>query len=1800
MQRTQPGARTLLLALALLAPASAVAVDDLCDAFGPLEGVMASTGGDVDLVGATASDRFGWTVAAIGDVNGDGTGDLAIGAPNDTSGGAAAGAVYVFFGPADPATVTAADADLVLTGAPGTRAGMAIAGLGDVDADGFDDFAVGAPFSANGSVHFVRGGLQTGAVPLSDTTTLQGPEPASRFGWSLAGPGDVDGDGLPDILIGAPSSGDGAAYVIYGPGPTQSGAVIPDMFIQGNLGAEAGSTVAGIGDFDGDGLNDMAVAAPGNAPGGGGRVHVIFGSTNPAAAVAQGDVTIIGPRGDRFGAAVSAGDVDEDGFMDLIIGAPKTDVGTAQDAGAAYVFLGAPAPVSGQGVGDASHSWMGSFPRGQVGIAVAAGDVDNDGLADVAIGSLKVTGLEFQAGTAHLAHAPLGPPGSINDLTTRIDGATRYGRTGTALAIADLNRDGFGDLMVGSREGDAITGSKAGRVGVFLGGADLLDASTWYADVDGDGFGDPASVAEFCEPPEAAVQLGMDCDDNDAGAYPGAPELCDDVIDRNCDGLVGSTDHDGDGFTACEECDDNNADVFPGATELCDGIDQDCDGAIDNDAIDAIGWYVDADEDGFGDRATGVLACTDPGIGPALNTGGDCDDSRPGVSPAALEVCNGRDDNCDGGIDQEAFGAPIAYRDADGDGFGTPDEFTPSCGPIDGYVLSQDDCDDTDDTINPNMVELCDRVDNDCDGARYLGGEAQLSAARHVFTAATGGDQLGYALTFLDDQDGDGDDELVIAAPEDDAGGINAGAVYITPGHAHARDLVVSEPLEDGGHAWSARILAPSAGALLGSAVASGDFDGDGIADLVVGAPGFQGPNIDQGAALLFTGPVQGDLGPLQASTRLRGDTGAERAGEALAAGDLDGDGIDDLLVGAPYAERGAIRSGVVGIFYGGAMTDGFLSTAVAEFVGPTDDEAAGAAITVVGDMNGDGLTDFAVGAPGQDGTRGAVHIVFGTTGRFAGPLAPDITFIGRSGGYRAGMALTSMGDVDGDGLADLLIGSARNRAYLVLGDVALTGGTLEATADVIFRGDAGWGAGSSMLGGFDLNADGLGDFVIGAAGFSRSTGFATLYYGGSTWADLRGTGRELRLEDVEHFGRLADDNLTGVVSAANEGLPEGAHLYGLAEGDKAGAAFAAGDVDGDGFVDLALSAPSALGSGQVYAIEAGPYGLDVGSSNAVKYYVDADADGQAVDTFDYLFICEMHTPWDLAAGLPLAIAEEGISIDCNDHDATIRIGTYDPYGDGIDQDCDNRDSQDQPPVVTACEISPAYPEPMEVLTVTSNAWDAEADPIRWSYRWQVNGVELPIDSPVLPAGSAALGDFVQVDCTPFDGFLEGDPGGSINWRVTTDWDSDGLNNRADNCPGEDNAAQLDLDGDGSGDACDSDDDNDGASDSWDNCPRISNSNQANLDGDGLGDVCDPDRDGDGVPNELESCPDHFDDQADFDGDGVADACDPDDDGDGIPDTSDNCRLDFNPSQADLGGDGIGDPCDDDHDDDGIANSDDNCLLVPNSSQVDTDNDQIGNACDADDDGDGILDEVDLCPTVALPELMDLDGDGVGDLCDPDDDDDGIDDIVDTCPVDFDPDQLDTDGDLEGDACDDDDDNDGIPDVADICPTAPDPLQGDQDSDEIGDACDPDVDGDGVLDVVDLCPTDPAPELFDNDEDGLGDRCDDDDDNDGILDAFDLCPVVADPQQRDNDDDLIGDLCDDDDDNDGVLDVTDVCPKRADPDQADNDGDGRGDICDNDDDNDGLLDVFDECPFDFDPGQPDLDGDGHADICQAP
>ncbi|RLB52499.1 MAG: hypothetical protein DRJ42_14735 [Deltaproteobacteria bacterium] len=313
-------------------------------------------------------------------------------------------------------------------------------------------------------------------------------------------------------------------------------------------------------------------------------------------------------------------------------------------------------------------------------------------------------------------------------------------------------------------------------------------------DADGDGVRDIACLDADGTP------LGQDCDDADASRFPGNREVCDDgTHDEDCDPeTFGGVDRDGDGYLdarCCnddlaggmncgDDCNDVRVNVNLAATEACDGVDNDCNGMIDEGVL--VDGFVDADRDGFGDPTMPLTQC--PGASGFVPEGGptDCDDTDVARNPGQVEICDSVDNDCNGLVDDDA--RPVTwYLDVDGDSFGSEASGTtvscepPAAIPAGSYSLLDTDCNDAVAAINPAAAELCDAIDNDCNGLadfKVAPGDYEDDDADGMVDIACGA-PLGTDCDDLDPITGGGAPEACDGRDNDCDGDIDEGAMDI-------------------------------------------------------------------------------------------------------------------------------------------------------------------------------------------------------------------------------------------------------------------------------------------------------------------------------------------------------------------------------------------------------------------------------------------------------------------------------------------------------------------------------------------------------------------------------------------------------------------------------------------------------------------------------------------------------------------------------------------------------------------------------------------------------------------------------------------------------------------------------------------------------------------------------------------------------------------------------------------------------------------------------------------------------------
>lgn len=581
-------------------------------------------------------------------------------------------------------------------------------------------------------------------------------------------------------------------------------------------------------------------------------------------------------------------------------------------------------------------------------------------------------------------------------------------------------------------------------------------------------------------------------------------------------------DADADGFTEDEDCDDSDANVHPGATEICDGVDQNCDGHIDNNPSDGVSFYEDLDGDGFGNPASGAEFCDDPGD--RVTDFSDCDDTDAAIHPGSAEVCNGLDDDCNGVADDGATDAQTWYEDADGDGFGDPDVSQSACSPGTGWVLDDQDCEPAEASAYPDSHEIetpRDGIDTNCDGDDdcidlncdawpdlvfpAFNADGSTSAETRVFWGENGVFDTSTHLAL----EAGGATEVAVEDLDDD-GYLDILQFHLSSGgSAYANAWIYHGSAA--GFSDSDRTNLEGESAKTGCI---GDFDGGGSPDIVLASVGK--------ITMVYMGEAGWDE-----STRLELDLDMVWACDAR---DLDGDGYDDLALSIWYADGSSNTDSMV--FWGSAS-------------GLSEDDTTllptlGAREMVVDDFDGDGETDlFFVGH--SVGLSHAIdsYVYWGDGNRFEDDEYTAVVGDGPNTG--------AIAHLNADSLPDMVLANegtytyGTGRSYVVYGDAARSFD--EDNRDELITTNP------TDMAVVDLDHDGHPDLIF----VERIDGGGTTTTSDDAYANTA----------VVYWGNEAD-------SAMDEVFYSDSHTGGYTEIATAGARnMTVGDIDGDGFVEL-------------------------------------------------------------------------------------------------------------------------------------------------------------------------------------------------------------------------------------------------------------------------------------------------------------------------------------------------------------------------------------------------------------------------------------------------------------------------------------------------------------------------------------------------------------------------------------------------------------------------------------------------------
>ena len=999
-----------------------------------------------------SSAYFGYSVSDAGDVNGDGYGDVIAGAYMYNNVEYDEGRVYIFHGSATGISDTPA---LTLeSNQANAKFGNAVSSAGDVNNDGYDDIIVGAYLFDNGQLNegraYIYLGSTTGINPLS-AITVESNQDDANFGVSVSDAGDINGDGYDDVIVGSDlfdngQVNEGRVFVFNG----TSGGIntVASATLENNHElSEFGFSISAAGDINNDGYDDIIVGSYKYDAGIGsdaGRAYIYKGSAGGIITTAS-SLTGIGSFNSYFGYSVSgAGDLNNDGYDDVIVGEPQGDY-LAADGGHALIFHGSPTGVITTPV----TSLYGDEYFGKFGYSVsAAGDIDNDGYDDIIVGSLFYDNDQDNEGRALIFK------GSSTGVSTTIFSTMESDQTLSYFAAVvstagDVNNDGFDDLIVGAHSFENEQ-TNEGKIFVYHGSNCIT--STFHPDSDADGFGSSTASVVTCTIPDGYLTDNSDCNDENIGQNP----LTTWYLDSDADFYYTGT---GSAVTQCAtpgvgyafegiigtgDCDDSNYQKYPGASEQPDTLDNDCNGLVD----DGINWI-------YG----GILESNQ-----ILGEMGNISDAG----------------------------------DINGDGF---DDI------ITGSTLFD----------NGQTDEGRVFIYNGSAGGIITTASATLESNQ---TNAYFGSVAGAG-----DVNNDGYDDIIVGATGYDGATPNVGKIYIYHGSSIGINTIPATTFQGGFTETK-----------IGNSVScAGDVNGDGFDDVIAGARGY---NSNTGRMYILHGSASG-VSATPATSILGSQTACYFGSSVDGAGDVNGDGFDDVIVGASNYDNGETNEGRAYIYHGSAT--GIITTPVTILENNNTESNFGFSVSGVGDINNDGYDDIVVGAPDYIVLDTAVGGAFVYLGSPAGiGIIPDIVIEGDRNYADLGFSVVGIGDINNDEYDDVAFGAPyydngqylEGRVFIYHGNET---GIDVAAPEMIERNQPSAYFGYAVSGAGDINGDGLPDLAVSAQKFDNGEtdeGAAFIYY-----SSICTPSPELCNTLDDNCNGLIDDAITETISITAGGL---------------------------------------------------------------------------------------------------------------------------------------------------------------------------------------------------------------------------------------------------------------------------------------------------------------------------------------------------------------------------------------------------------------------------------------------------------------------------------------------------------------------------------------------------------------------------------------------------------------------------------------------------------------------------------------
>ena len=852
--------------------------------------------------------NFGYPVSSAGDVNGDGYSDVIVGAFSYDNGQFDEGAAFIYHGSANGISTTAAI--MLESNQIAARFGISIASAGDVNGDGYSDVLIGAAYYDNvesdeGAVFIYHG--STAGINAIANTQIESNQVSAYFGGSVATAGDVNRDGFSDIIVGAYGYDNGqvneGVVFIYRGSVTGISTVATKQIEYNQASAQFGISVASAGDINADGYSDIIIGA--NIYDNGElNERAAFIYNGSSSGIDTANVTMLESNHtiSYFGYSVAcAGDVNEDGYSDLIVGAYTYENGEGGE-GLAFIYHGSSAGISST----ASTILESNQDFAYFGVSVAsAGDINGDGYSDVIVGSFNYDNGETDEGAAFIYN---GSASGINSTATaQLESNQNMAFFGMSVASAgDVNGDGYSDVIVGAYSYDNGE-SNEGAVFVYHGAAEgigtiasvqiesnkgsthLGNSVAGAGDVNGDGYSDiivAASNYDNGQYSEGVVFVYH-------GSANGISMVPTTLLELNIAFLgFGSTiasagDVNGDGY----------ADVIIGAVDYENG--ENNEGAI----------FI------FHGSSSGL-----------------------NLVPAAMVESNQ--------AHSEFSNAIAGAGDVNGDGYAD-------------VIVGANFYDNGEASEGVAFI--------------YYGSSSGINTASPIMIESNQAySEFGNAVAGAGDVNGDGYADVIVGALLYDNGETNEGVAHVYYGSPSGIHLGIFTRIE------SNQIIAN-----FGYSVASaGDVNGDGFADVIVGAYLYDNGESNEGAAFIFHGS-SGGINTTPSALIESNQVSAFYGSSVASAGDVNGDGYADVIVGAYRYDNGQSDEGVSFVYHGSAS--GLVTTAAALLECNQVSSYFGSTVASAGDVNGDGFSDVIIGAKYYDNVQideGAFFLYSGNGGK--------------------------------------------------------------------------------------------------------------------------------------------------------------------------------------------------------------------------------------------------------------------------------------------------------------------------------------------------------------------------------------------------------------------------------------------------------------------------------------------------------------------------------------------------------------------------------------------------------------------------------------------------------------------------------------------------------------------------------------------------------------------------------------------------------------------------------------------------